>query len=47
LVVNHQTNESLAKWSNKQTYHREISDASKDIIYQTERYVFDRFDYTK
>jgi hypothetical protein len=47
LVTNHQTNESLVKWSNKQTYSREISDASKAIIYQTERYVFDKFDYTK
>ena len=45
LVKNHNTNESLVKWSNKQTYHREISDASKDIIYQTERYIFDRFNY--
>jgi hypothetical protein len=39
--------EDLVKWSNKQIYHREISDASKDIIYQTERYVFDKFDYSK
>ena len=47
LVKNHNTNESLVKWSNKQTYHREISDASKDIIYQTERYIFDKFNYSK
>lgn len=47
LVANHLTNESLVKWSNKQTYHREISAASKEIIYQTERYVFDRFAYAK
>ncbi len=47
LVKNHNTNESLVKWSNKQTYHREISDASKDIVYQTERYIFDKFNYSK
>jgi hypothetical protein len=39
--------ESLTKWSNKQEYNRIISEESKDIIYQTERYIFDKFDYTQ
>ena len=45
FVKTHTT--SLAKWSNVQDYEREISDASKDIIYQTEKYMFERFDYKK
>lgn len=30
---------------NRQEYSREISDRSKEIIYNAERYMFDRFDY--
>lgn len=33
------------KYVNKQDYNRNISDASKEIIYNTEKYVFDRFNY--
>ena len=47
LVKNHDSRESLTKWSNKQEYNREISEESKHIIYQTERYMFDKFDYSK
>lgn len=32
---------------NKQNYTRQISKRSKDIIYKTERYVFDKFKYSK
>lgn len=39
--------ESLTKWSNKQEYDRNISEESKDIIYHTERYIFDKFDYNQ
>lgn len=47
LVKNYDTNENLTKWSNKQVYNRQISKESQNIIYQSEQYVFDRFDYTK
>lgn len=36
---------SLSKGQNKQEYNKVISDKSKEIIYNTEKYVFDRFDY--
>jgi hypothetical protein len=47
LIASRLTDEYLIRWSNKQTYSREISEASKDIIYQNEKYVFDRFNYIK
>ena len=34
-----------SKYLNTQEYNRNISDASKKIIYRTEKYVFDRFNY--
>ncbi len=37
--------DSLTKWSNKQQYDRTISEESKYIIYNTEKYIFDKFDY--
>lgn len=46
LVKESDTRESLTKWSNKQEYNREISDKSKDIIYRSERWVFDKFGYS-
>lgn len=42
-----QAPEKLEKWSNKQEYNRIISDASKEMIYKTERWVFNRFGYTQ
>jgi hypothetical protein len=45
LVQESNQKESLTKWSNKQEYNREISDESKEIIYKTEKWVFDRFNY--
>lgn len=39
--------EADEKLCNKQDYSRNISDASKEIIYNTERYVFDRFNYER
>lgn len=45
LVKESDTRESLIKWSNKQEYSREISDESRDIIYRSERWIFDRFNY--
>ena len=47
LVAESETKESLTKWSNKQEYNREISDSSKEIIYNTEKWIFDRFEYEK
>lgn len=41
----YKTVEAENKWANKQEYNRDISDASKEIIYKTEKYVFDRFNY--
>jgi len=38
---------SVTKWSNKQEYNREISDSSKEIIYNTEKWIFDRFQYSR
>lgn len=35
----------LSKSYNKQEYNKVISEKSKEIIYNTEKYVFDRFDY--
>ena len=37
--------EKIKKWQNKQTYNRDISDESKELIYKTEKWVFDRFNY--
>jgi hypothetical protein len=37
---------NLFKGKNRQEYNRQISDKSKKIIYNTEKYVFDRFGYT-
>lgn len=47
LVETHKTNEFLVKWSNTQTYFRDISDASKEIIYKNEEYIFNKFNYQK
>jgi hypothetical protein len=41
------TKESLAKWANKQEYVRGISDEAKELIYNTERPVFDLYGYEK
>jgi hypothetical protein len=46
LVEETDSRESLIKWANKQEYNREISEESKNIIYKTEKWVFDRFDYS-
>lgn len=47
LVTEADTRESLIKWANKQEYKREISDDSKELIYKTEKWIFDRFNYDK
>lgn len=47
LSENYENKESLMKWSNKQEYSREISEESKHIIYNTEKYIFDKFNYSK
>ena len=47
LIKEADTRESLIKWSNKQEYKREISKESKDVIYKTEKWMFDRFDYSR
>lgn len=47
LVQESDIKESLTKWSNKQEYNREISNSSKEIIYNTEKWIFDRFQYEK
>lgn len=39
--------EADEKLSNRQEYDKKISDASKEIIYNTEKYVFDRFNYER
>lgn len=35
----------LVPWKNEQNYDKQISEESKKIIYQTEKYMFDRFGY--
>jgi hypothetical protein len=45
LVKEADTKESLKKWSNKQEYKKEISEQSKNIIYKSEKWIFDRFNY--
>lgn len=45
LSQNYKTESCLTKWSNIQEYNREISQESKDVIYNTEKWVFDRFEY--
>jgi hypothetical protein len=40
-----QNDPGWVKKQNKKEYNRNISDKSKEIIYNTERYVFDKFNY--
>jgi hypothetical protein len=47
LVNEADTKESLTKWSNKQDYNKNISEASKELIYKAEKSIFDRFNYEK
>jgi hypothetical protein len=39
------TDPKLLKSKNMQEYNRTISDKSKEIIYKTEKYMFDKFNY--
>ena len=45
VVSSQDTDEKLIKFKNKQEYNRVISDKSKEIIYKTEKYMFDKFNY--
>lgn len=43
----HKTDLNIFPHINSQTYNKNISKASKELIYKTEKYIFDRFDYSK
>jgi hypothetical protein len=45
VVSSQDTDEKLIKFKNKQEYNRVISEKSKEIIYKTEKYMFDKFNY--
>lgn len=47
LISMIETDEVLTRAQNKQEYNKLISDKSKEIIYNTEKYVFDRFGYSQ
>jgi hypothetical protein len=47
VVKNAPNDPNMIKWRNEQTYDKGISDQSKEIIYKTERYVFERFNYNQ
>ena len=46
VLANKDNDIALRKWKNEQNYDRNISDKSKEIIYNAEKYIFERFDYT-
>lgn len=35
----------IERWRNSQSYNREISEASKDLIYRGEKWIFDTYNY--
>ena len=45
LVDNVNKDQKLIHSQNRQEYNRSISDKSKEIIYKTEKYMFDKFNY--
>ena len=45
LISNVETNEKISRWQNKQQYNREISNEAKEIIFNTEKWIFERFNY--
>jgi hypothetical protein len=45
MISNPDNDIMLQRWQNKQIYKREINDQSKEIIYKTEKWIFDRFNY--
>ena len=45
MISNPDDNEKIKEYQNKQTYCVKINDNTKEIIYKTEKWVFDRFNY--
>jgi hypothetical protein len=45
MLCNTEKHEKISRWQNKQEYERTISDEAKEIIFNTEKWIFERFNY--
>lgn len=46
-MLNDPTHPLIKQWANKGTYNVELTDETKEIIYQAEKWVFEEFEYEK